>query len=89
MQTRPAKERHLLATMTNEPFQPVRVYYAIPDPSLVISKLVALRCMVEAPVERCWQWLFHAEAASLRFPSGGYDDVPKKNRPIILGVTTR
>jgi len=71
--------------MTNEPFQPVRLYYAVPDQPLVIRKLTALRCMVEAPIERCWQWLFHAEAASLRFPAGSYDDVPKEKRPIVLG----
>ncbi len=40
--------------------------------------------MVEVPHEQCWHWLFQAEAASLRFP-GGYDDVPKEKRPIILG----
>ena len=85
MQTRPAKQRYLLATMTNEPFQPVRLYYAVPDPSLVRRKLAALRCMVKAPIERGWQWQYHAEAASLRFPAGGYDDVPKEKRPIVLG----
>ena len=40
--------------------------------------------MVEVPRQRCWQWLFHGEAASLRFPAG-YDAVPKENRPIVLG----
>lgn len=85
MQTVPTEERQLLATMTNEPFQPVRLYYAVPDPPSVMRKLTALRCMVEAPIERCWQWLFHAEAASLRFPAGGYDDVPRAKRPIVLG----
>lgn len=43
-----------------------------------------LECMVEASEEHCWQWLFHAEAASLRF-GDGYEDVPKEKRPIILG----
>ena len=85
MKTRHVKERHLLVTMTNEPFQPARLYYSVPDQALVIRKLKALQCMVEVPSERCWQWLFHAEAASLRFPAGGYDDVPKKKRPIVLG----
>ena len=79
-----SKNRYLLATMTNEPFQPVRLYYSIPDRQFVTEKLRALKCMVEAPPEGCWQWLFHAEAASLRFP-GGYDDVPKEKRPIVLG----
>lgn len=79
------KKKRLLATMTNEPFQPVRLYYSIPGRSFVTGKLRALKCMIEVPPERCWQWLFHAEASSLRFPAGGYDDVPKERRPIVLG----
>jgi hypothetical protein len=78
------KKRQLLATMTREPFQPVRLYYSIPDRSFIIKKFQSLKCMVEAPHEQCWQWLFQAEAASLRFP-GGYNDVPKEKRPIVLG----
>jgi hypothetical protein len=78
------KNRRLLMTMTGEPFQPVRLYYAIPDRSFAIKKLQSLKCLVEVPHEQCWQWLFQAETASLRFP-GGYDDVPKEKRPIILG----
>lgn len=85
MQTRPANERHLLVTMTNEPFQPVRLYYAVPAASRVIRKLKSLACMVEVRSERCWQWLFHGEAAGLRFVGGGYDDVPEHRRPIVLG----
>ena len=79
-----SKNKCLLATMTNEPFQPVRLYYAIPDRAIVTKKLRRLRCMIEVPPERCWQWLFDAEAGALRFP-GGYDDVPKERRPIVLG----
>jgi hypothetical protein len=79
------KPRCLLATMTNEPFQPVRLYYSIPDRSFVTGRLQALECMVEVPPERCWQWLFDSEAASLRFAAGGFDDVPKEKRPIVLG----
>lgn len=78
------QHRHLLMTLTNEPFQPVRLYYSIPDRAWVSRKLDALECLVEVPEEQCWQWLFHAEAASLRF-GGGYEDVPKERRPIILG----
>lgn len=78
-------ERQLLATMTNEPFQPVRLYYSIPDRSSVTKKLRRLKCAIEVPEEQCWQWLFHAEAASLRFAMGGYDNVPEDRRPIVLG----
>jgi len=71
-------------TLTNEPFQPVRLYYSIPDRASVSRRLSPLECLVEVPEERCWQWQFHAEAASLEF-GGGYEDVPKERRPIILG----
>lgn len=81
----PARDRRLHVTMTNEPFQPVRLYYAVVDRARVIGKLAELRCVVEAPSERCWQWLFHAETASLRFLGGGHDDVPEHRRPIVLG----
>lgn len=76
--------RALLATLTNEPFQPVRLYYAIPSKEFVLARLQMLACVVEAPAEQCWHWLFDAEAASLRF-SGGYDDVPQERRPIVIG----
>ncbi len=79
-----SQNRHLLMTLTNEPFQPVRLYYSIADRTLVSRKLRRLECLVEAPEEQCWQWLFHAESASLRF-GGGYEDVPKERRPIMLG----
>ena len=82
--TAKAKQRPLLATMTMEPFQPVRLYYRIPDRSVVVRGLRRLACMAEDPGEGCWQWLFHAEAASLRF-GAGYEDVPEERRPIILG----
>jgi hypothetical protein len=79
------QQRYLLTTMTNEPFQPVRLYYVIPDKSFVVGKLKKLECMVDVPHEGCWQWLFDAESASLRFGTGGYDDVPKERRPIVIG----
>lgn len=76
--------RQLLATLTNEPFQPVRLYYTIPSKLFVLKKLKRLRCVVEAPEEKCLQWLFEAEAKSLQF-FGGYDDVPPARRPIVIG----
>ena len=85
MSSKELKERVLLATMTNEPFQPVRLYYSIPSASVVIEKLRRLKCMSEVPHQQCWEWSFEAECASLRFPGGGYHDVPKEKRPIVLG----
>jgi hypothetical protein len=70
--------------MTKEPFQPVRLYYSIPDRLFVIERLRGMKCVVEAPTERYWQWLYHAEASSLQI-SAGYDAVPVERRPIVLG----
>ncbi|MCA9564004.1 MAG: hypothetical protein KC561_10970 [Myxococcales bacterium] len=41
--------------------------------------------MSEVPDQNCWEWTFEAEAASLRFGVGGYDDVPLARRPIVIG----
>ncbi len=70
--------------MTGDAFQPVRLYYAIPDRASVTRKLGKLGCMTESPRDDCWEWLFKDEAASLRF-SGGFDDVPAEKRPIVIG----
>ena len=86
--TRPTKQqnrRALLVTLTKEPFQPVRLYYRTPSRPQVITRLRHLECMVEAPVERCWEWLYHGETKPLRFAESGYQDVPKERQPIILG----
>lgn len=80
----PTQGGRLLVTLTNEPFQPVRLYYSIPDPDSVGARLRTLGCLVEAPEEQYWQWLFQGEAAWLHF-GGGYEDVPAESRPIILG----
>jgi hypothetical protein len=74
----------LLATTTNEPFQPVRLYYAVPDARAVRAKLRRIACVQEVPTMDCWEWLFANETAGLRFP-GTYQDVPETMRPIILG----
>ncbi len=82
--TRKSDERRLLVTLTNEPFQPVRLYFGIPGPAFVTGKLHALECMVEVPRERCWQWLYCAESSSPGFKTD-YDRVLKTKGPIVLG----
>lgn len=80
----PSIPRRLLATMTNEPFQPVRLYYAIPSRAFVEERLRRLDCMADVAHEQCWQWLFEAESAALPL-AVGYDAVPRERRPLILG----
>jgi hypothetical protein len=74
----------LLATTTNEPFQPVRIYFAVPDADALMAKLQTLACMNVDPTRNCLEWLFDQESASLRFP-GTFEDVPPAMRPIVLG----
>lgn len=61
------KDRVLLATVTGEPFQPVRLYYEIPGKSFVTRKLSPLRCMEEDRERGRWVWLYTAEAEPLTF----------------------
>ena len=84
MSAKAEKQRCLLATMTHEPWQPVRLYYSIPDRPFVTERLKGLQCMVEVSPERCWHWLYHAETASLAI-AAGYASVPVERRPIVLG----
>ncbi len=39
--------KRLLATMTQEPFQPVRLTYSIPSAAFALEKLSALECVAE------------------------------------------
>lgn len=76
--------RSLLSTTTQEPFQPVRLSYAIPDRSFVVARLRGLKCLVEVPAERCWRWLYDGEAAALKI-GAGREVVPLERRPAVLG----
>jgi len=83
-QPQPPQRPPLLATTTNEPFQPGRLYFAVPDASAVKAKLKRIACVQEVPATDCREWLFVKEAAGLCFP-GTCGDVPKPMRPIVLG----
>jgi len=74
----------LLATTTHEPFQPVRLTFAVPDAGAVRAKLKRIACVQEVPAMDCREWLFAKEEAGLRFP-GTCQDVPEVMRPIVLG----
>ena len=77
-------ERQLLATVTGELCQPVRIYYSVPDKNAVNKKVRALKCVQSDPARRRWVWLFEGEAKGLAFEKS-YRDIPKKLRPIVIG----
>ena len=73
-----------LLSLTGELYQPVRLYYRIPDMRAFLCALRKMRCM-QADVEgKRWVWLYEAEAKTLTFKRS-YKAIPKPSRPIILG----
>ncbi len=71
-------------TMTGEIFQPVRLYYHVPDVERLRRKFAKLACMQFENANSRWTWLFDHEAKSLKFKNS-YSSIPKERRPIILG----
>jgi len=78
------KDRVLLATVTGEPFQPVRLYYAIPSKPFVTRKLSQLRCMGEDREGGRWVWLYTAEAEPLTF-GRPHAELPTEVHPVVIG----
>lgn len=76
--------RALLSTVTGEPFQPVRLYYAIPNKSAVTKVFARLRCMDEDADAGCWVWLYEREAAKLKF-GNPRESLPAAVHPIVIG----
>jgi hypothetical protein len=77
-------DRALLTTTTGEPFQPVRLYYTVPDRSFVTQRLRTLRCVAE-DAKHSWLWLYEAEAASLVFGPTLHAELPRHGPPVIIG----
>jgi len=78
------QDRRLLATVTGEPFQPVRLYYTIPSKPFVTRKLSQLRCMDEDREGGRWVWLYTGEAESLTF-GRPYAELPAEVHPVVIG----
>jgi hypothetical protein len=82
-----SQDRALLCTVTGEPFQPVRLYYAVPDRAAVTKVFKRLRCMDEDRKAGCWVWLYEREAASLTFGQPR-DKLDPRVHPIVIGRFT-
>ena len=74
----------LLVTVTGEPFQPVRLYYAVPSRRVATKALETLRCIDKDERAKCWVWLYVDEAASLTFERAR-KDLPAGVHPIVIG----
>ncbi len=80
-------DRALLCTVTGEPFQPVRLYYAIPDRVAVTKVFKRLGCMDDDREAKCWVWLYEREAAKLTF-GHPRESLDPRMHPIVIGRFT-
>ena len=60
-------DQPLLATMTGEHFQPVRLHYKVLNRPGLLRAFEKLRCLDYGPTRRRWVWLYAHEAKKLRF----------------------
>jgi hypothetical protein len=78
-------KKKLVMTMTGEIFQPIRLYYRVPDAKKLRQAFDKLRCMSFEPVAKRWTWLFDSEAKSMKFKNS-YSSIPGEKRPLVLGA---
>ena len=76
--------RQVLATLTGEFYQPVRLHYQVPDQSGLKQAFEKLRCLDYDRTQNRWVWLYDHEAERLPLKKS-YADLPAEARPIILG----
>jgi hypothetical protein len=78
-------DQPLLATMTGEHFQPVRLHYKVRNRPGLLRAFEKLRCLDYDPTRKRWVWLYAHEAKKLRFQRS-YDQFPKELHPIVIGA---
>lgn len=85
---KPATTRELaLATTTDEPIMPVRLYYTISDSVSLVTQLGRLNC-IESGDDNTYIINYAAEARKIDFSKKYKDPIFRKNAPIILAVCT-
>jgi hypothetical protein len=77
-------DRPLLATLTGEHFQPVRLHYKVLDQPGLLRAFKKLRCVDYDRTQQRWVWLYEHEAKGLRFKQS-YAQIPKDLHPIVIG----
>jgi hypothetical protein len=77
-------DQPLLATMTGEHFQPVRLHYRVLNRAGLLRAFEQLRCLDYDRTRKRWVWLYSYEAKRLRFQKS-YSQFPKELHPIVIG----
>lgn len=78
-------DQPLLATMTGEHFQPVRLHYKVLNRPGLLRAFEKLRCLDYDSTRKRWVWLYAHEAKKLRFQKS-YAQFPKELHPIVIGA---
>ena len=76
-----------LVTMTGEVYQPVSVFYQVTQKNAVLGRFKRLRCIDYDQSQNRWVWSYKEEAKDIKFTKS-YRDIPKKDRPVVLGYFT-
>jgi hypothetical protein len=74
----------IMATVTGEYFQPVRLHYRVSNQHRLLAAFKKLRCLQQDPTRPRWVWLYEDEARALRFKHS-YDQLPRHVHPIVIG----
>jgi hypothetical protein len=75
----------IMATLTGEYTQPVRLCYKVYDKQAIHSKIFKnMKCMSYDSSNNRWVWLFDHEAKNLSFKKT-YKELPKHLHPIVIG----
>jgi hypothetical protein len=78
-------EKTILATLTGEPFQPVRLHYNMFNQKALLRAFQKLRCLDRDPTRQRWVWLYDFEARNLLFQQS-YAQIPRRHHPIVIGT---
>ena len=78
-------EKILVKTLTDELFQPMRLYYTVHDKQKLESCLKKLKCMLYDESLNDWVVNYADEAAKIKLKVAP-SNVPKKARPLIIAT---
>jgi hypothetical protein len=77
-------DQPILATLTGEYFQPVRLHFRVYDQDGLLRAFKKLRCLDYDRTQTRWVWLYAFEARKLRFKQS-YAQLPKHFHPMVIG----
>lgn len=74
----------LLMTITEEFFQPARIYYDVYDQVALQNIFLDLKCMDNDDQKSRWVWNYTDEAKNIHFKRS-WSELPKETHPLVIG----